>query len=153
MFFENRFTDFVINASLTIAFLASQALIWWITRKDSPKTGKYKLLALIGAMYPLGEALQTVRIVPSWIRWYLSDFGFVPLFSFLLVMFTLDTKWESKARYGMWVIFFLTIGQEVFDILHKTSYSDKRGDLIDLVVIIISFAVTLWLAKRAKITK
>ncbi|MEN9647794.1 MAG: hypothetical protein RLY57_598 [Candidatus Parcubacteria bacterium] len=150
MFFKDRYIDFVINAPIAIAFLVSQALIWWITRKDPPRTSKYKLLALIGVMYPLGEALQTIRIVPSWIRWHLSDFGFVPLYSFVLITFTLDTKWEDKARYGIWVIFFLTIGQEVFDILLQSKNSDKRGDPIDLMVIIFSFVITLWVAKREK---
>jgi hypothetical protein len=71
---------------------------------DTLRKREWSSLALVILMfcYPLGKVVETWQFGPDVLRWYLSDVGFVPMTSWILVK--TGSIWRKRTEYRHWII-------------------------------------------------
>ncbi|MEW6617398.1 MAG: hypothetical protein AB1333_03190 [Patescibacteria group bacterium] len=94
---------------------------------------KIVLFCFLSSLFPLGELLQYLVVGPSWIRWYLSDFGLSA--SIASIFFTI--KGYKFIKKGLFCGFLYGIIAELLQFLCG------HGDPIDVGVITVGFFVGL----------
>ena len=116
-------------------------------------------LIFLGCLYPIGKSLQQLVIGPRFVRWYLADIGFVPVFALLAILLFLEgtlskvsTFKQAIAQAKDWahtaVIFailweFVSMyGNRLAEAKGRTlSVGSARGDYVDCLCFLVSYAV------------
>ena len=72
------------------------------------------LMSAIGALYIFGQFSQTFLIGPRWIRWHMSDVGWISWLTIVLTYLKLSFGINELQRLksGVWISFFTGIGIE-----------------------------------------
>ena len=100
------------------------------------------LFFLLGTTYIAGEILQVSAIGPDWLRWHLSDFGFV-----LSVAWSLMTLFGIKPKYGLAIAYIFANAYEGWQ------FYNQSGDIIDVILFALALLIGLWLTRKDNKTR
>lgn len=124
-------------------------------------------LVILASLYPLGKAFQQEQIVPQWIRFYISDVGFIPYFAVVVGSICCMAVYllrREKGPFRFWCFrrairrttyagWFVAVSVELLQLAIQPAVPTKefsaRGDVVDLVIFCIMLAVTLGLVQLA----
>lgn len=118
----------------------------------------FTAIALIAFLYPLGKFFQFWLIGPSWIRWYMSDIGFIS--SMLLGMAYSPLKFFGntmleRMRRGLGTAFRLAVMVEILQLIAKPHITKKQtfmasGDWNDLAIFFAMYGVNFYLIAKLR---
>ena len=113
-------------------------------------------------LYVWGKVMQIYLIGPSWVRWYVSDFGFVGIGAFMAILYTNFGMPPKRRDFGklikkmmkLTVIFFaiammVEVMQMQADAIPNHPKYLTAGDPIDIALYIYSFLLITWLIIKA----
>ena len=115
-------------------------------------------IALIAFLYPLGKFFQFWLIGPRWIRWYMSDVGFISGIGIAIAYspfkFFGNTMLE-RIRSGLGTSFRLAVVVEILQLIAKPYITKKQtfmasGDWVDMAIFFVMYAVNLYLLAKLK---
>ncbi len=123
----------------------------------------FRCFACLSLTYPFGEWLQYMVIGPGWIRWHVSDVGFISSFGLLFAVFhylgrfashrfTAET-FPNRLLMGTSIGFVLAIASEVLKPSVRTMLipdQTSKLDWIDIIIFCLSFGLNYWLISRMK---
>jgi len=127
-------------------------------------------LSIIGLIYPVSKFCQALIVGPIWVRWWLTDFGFVICLTLIyLSILEIKNKWSLITNFrtpliksGVFALLFsviVEISQLLVDYLLKEnnltvqSKMVARGDYNDFVMYIFGFLVILIVALDPSLNK
>ncbi|MDP2816224.1 MAG: hypothetical protein Q8O19_06050 [Rectinemataceae bacterium] len=117
----------------------------------------FRIIVLMGLLYPLGKMLQLNLIGPGWIRWYLADVGFISCIALLLAFGRMipPSNWIlGRITSGIHVAFAVAVITELLQLSVRASQTvsghaaTARGDWVDLGIFITMYCVNLILIYR-----
>jgi len=157
----------LINKWIVLPGLIISFIYFFNLLRKIPLPGLLHLYTM-AYMYMFGKSVQQLMIGPWYIRWYLADIGFVPIFAFIPLFHYLTSskvKWTfSKmlkySRNSATIFFLVAVLQEIISLHIGTikalrgeipSVNAARGDYIDIVCYMVSYiAVQTILGRMAK---
>jgi len=98
------------------------------------------LMEPLSLLYLIGEYFQIEMIGPNWLRWYLSDFGFIFAIALTINKVIKSTKLSFTISFAAAVIFEMTL---IFEIVTFTHWV---GDLPDIGVFTTAYLIGLLLS-------
>lgn len=120
------------------------------------------IILFFPVLYTWGKVMQIYLIGPSWVRWYVSDFGFVGMGAFMAILYTNFGMPPKKRDFGklikkmmkLTVIFFVIamiteLMQMAADSIPNHPPLLTAGDPIDMALYIYSFLLIVWLIIKA----
>ncbi len=143
--------QYLINAGLLACMLVMRVLI--APRQYSKS---FDLLMILGMLYPFGEMLQSIREVPAFIRWHLSDAGVIfNVMTACAMAYVIGLVTAARARkigHAICLYFFL---MEFTDILGSAMgfTSLTRGDPIDALSMAVAYGISLHLVKKIEMER
>src|SRR5258707_4395399 len=84
----------------TILYAGCTLFVYLIMKRESSRI--IKLIGLMAMCYPLGKLIEIWLIGPDFIRWHLSDFGFVPCLAFVLYKIGALRRLEPWRQWLIW---------------------------------------------------
>ena len=149
----NAFFDFATLNGYTLVMVVTIGYLF--TREPLWLRNKYfTLIALIGWMYPVGKFLQVHMAVPSWIRWYLADVGFISCIAILLVSMGMVKRYGYPPLDLLIGVAYATAVAITFELFQLVAIDSKKqdptilgasGDWIDLSIFAGMFIVNVTL--------
>jgi hypothetical protein len=100
---------------------------------DKFSSPRIRLIGFLGALYPLGKAMQGLYWIPSFVRWYVGDIGFIPCIAFLGFLFGAHSSVRERfVRMRQHAIFAtaMALAVETFQLFAR--YNDDQGKLAAL---------------------
>lgn len=116
----------------------------------------FTAIALIAFLYPLGKFFQFWLIGPTWIRWYMSDVGFVSCLALTIAYspfrFFGRTMLE-RIRRGIGSAFRLAVLVETLQLIAKPYITDRpkfsaSGDWMDMAIFFVMYGVNRYLLAK-----
>ncbi|MEW6616830.1 MAG: hypothetical protein AB1333_00150 [Patescibacteria group bacterium] len=113
-------------------------------------------------LYQWGKVMQIYLIGPSWVRWYVADFGFVGMGVFMAIMHTnfavphkkrsFDRLIKKMMRFAV-IAFMIAMITELMQMAADSIPNHPKyptaGDPIDIAMYIYSFLLITWLILKA----
>jgi hypothetical protein len=139
--------------------------LWSIPFKSKIIPSAVKFLIAIGLLYPIAKACQILIIGPNWVRWWLTDFGFVIMLS-IVYLYTVEIKHDIQKMKNLRIpLIKSAIFSFVFSLLIEISqllidyYNLKnkatvfsfnglvaRGDYMDILMYVLGFTIVIIVA-------
>lgn len=115
--------------------------------------GYFMVMAALGLLYPLGKLFQFWLIGPGWIRWHLSDVGWISWLAILLTFLGIirGASFFSRVRRGIGTAFLVALCSESLQLIFIEPRPDRApgltatGDWIDMVIFLLMLGVNLGL--------
>lgn len=112
----------------------------------------FTAMAVIALLYPLGKVLQFWLIGPGWIRWYMSDVGWVSCVGIFIAfgnMLPFGRTLLDSMKVGVGVAFAIAVCVESAQLFLPKNATKSAfmaaGDWIDMGIFFFMFAVNLYL--------
>lgn len=119
---------------------------------------RFYLVAMLGSLYIFGEVIQYLHMGPGWIRWHMSDVGWVSWFTIIITAVVSkllpDIDVLGLLRKMLWIPFLGGVVMELTQMYLAEkdpgvlSESTVRGDVIDIIIFTVTFVANLLLLKR-----
>lgn len=145
-------TIIVIAVSLVIF------LLFFAVARKSKMPKALKFLFLLSPSYPIAKLLQVTVVGPSWIRWYLTDYGFVILFTIVLIPIVTGKKFNSitdfrkpliqSGIFALCFAFFIELTQ-IYGKYYLANNNKKylvSGDYNDFLMYLLGFLTVILIA-------
>ncbi|MDP3958369.1 MAG: hypothetical protein Q8Q36_02835 [bacterium] len=117
----------------------------------------FTAIAVLALLYPLGKVLQFWLIGPGWIRWYISDVGWVSCVGILIAfgnMLPSSGTMLDRIKTGVGVAFAIAVCIESAQIIlpKRPIKSDfiAAGDWADMAIFFLMYGVNLYLIHKMK---
>jgi phosphatidylserine synthase len=136
----------------TVATIAPAIVLFAFVRNNY-----FRILSILALLYPLGEYLQYALFGPSWIRWHLSDVGFVPSYGLLVTVILLWTNrsWERFPNLllkGATVAFVIGVVYESSQFFYQGNsesiHPRASGDWVDIAIFALIYGLSYFLISK-----
>lgn len=144
----------------TVAFIfISLAAIGFSKKYRNPYLS---IILFFPVLYQWGKVMQIYLIGPSWVRWYVADFGFVGMGAFMAILHTNIGVIPSKRSFNRMIKKMVTLSVLAFCIAMMVEVMQMAadavlnhpkfptaGDPIDIALYVYSFLLITWLIIKA----
>ncbi|MBI4023186.1 hypothetical protein HY375_03430 [Candidatus Berkelbacteria bacterium] len=146
--------EFVHSTGFVIMAASGAACLLYSAWQVYPTDRRAALIMALGTLYVLGEGLQQLLWLPSWIRWHVSDLGFVASSAAVGMGIGLLLRLNRRGR---WVLATVGLGIgvgsaftiELLEFLLPApdeAHGVGRGDPVDLLLFLLT-----WLIVRSQV--
>ncbi|MES2213376.1 MAG: hypothetical protein V4473_00870 [Patescibacteria group bacterium] len=153
-------SPFVIGARYIAPFFAILIGYYFLTMARKMRSVNFATIVLFAMCYPIGKTFQLWLVGPRWIRWYMSDVGFISMvmiwIGFSGIAFFGKTVLE-RIKIGAWDGFILAVIVETLQlcaksqsVIHKKGTFAASGDWVDMAIFFVMYIVNISLLARLK---
>jgi hypothetical protein len=151
--FRGFIMTYVITYAVQGLFLFAIYILYRTAR--GAQNTYFRILCTIAILYPLGKVIQFGLIGPGWLRWHMSDAGWVSCMAIFMAFGPLEKRGllHERLRNGTHIVFGVAVIMELLQLsvpkasAHKDLFT-AAGDWVDLAIFFVMYGVNLLLIWR-----